>query len=61
VRASEELLDNVHIGDNDAPGTLYAQQYGSAENWGKGRHKETVDAAAGGYTVKYTIKLRKAG
>jgi hypothetical protein len=61
VRASEELLDSVHIVDNDVPGSLFAHEYGSAKNWGKGRHKENVEAVAGGYTVKYTIKPHKAG
>ena len=61
VRASEGLLDNVQIVDNDVPGSLFMREYGSAENWGKGRHKESMEAVAGGYTVKYTVKPRKIG
>jgi hypothetical protein len=59
VRASEDILDNVQIVDNDVPGGQLMREYGSAESWGKGRHKESMEAVAGGYTVKYTIKPRK--
>ena len=58
VSASDALLGDVLIGDNDAPGAVLTQEFSQSEGWGKGRHKSSAVGAAGGYTVKYTIKPR---
>jgi hypothetical protein len=60
VQAGEALLDGTHIDDNGMSGNRLVREYSSADNWGKGRHTEGTEAGAGGCSVKYTIKTRKA-
>jgi len=42
----------------EAAGSLLVQ-YGAAESWGKGKHKERSVGPAGGYTVEFTVAAAK--
>lgn len=56
---AENLLGDVPMIDNDEQVAAVSKEYSADQRWGRGKHADSVGGAAGGYTIRYTIKSRR--